>query len=77
MRRAKPTVYVRKIRNPYTILIENTVRERPVGRRKWKDNIKTNLTEMECKGVQWIHLVRDMVYYRAIVKTVMNLRVKY
>jgi hypothetical protein len=59
MRWAEPTVHVRNIWNLYNILTENVVRERPLGRRKWEDDIKTNLTEMEC--VQWIHLVRDIV----------------
>jgi hypothetical protein len=33
----------------------------PLGRLKhrWKDNIKVNLKEMECEGMDWIHLAQD------------------
>jgi hypothetical protein len=53
---------VRNARNSYNILIEKPVRKRPLGRRKWEDNIKMNLTEIGCEGVGWNHLVQDMVW---------------
>jgi hypothetical protein len=37
----------------------------------WKDNIKTNLKEIRWEGMDWIHMIQD----RAVVNTVMNLRV--
>jgi hypothetical protein len=44
-------------------------------RRRWEDNIKMNLQEVGCGGVDWIELdqVRDRL--RALVNAVMNLRV--
>jgi hypothetical protein len=38
------------------------------------DNIKLDLKETECEGVEWIHLAQDRVQWRAVVDTVMNLR---
>ena len=46
--------------------------ERP--RRRWKDNIKMDLREVGW-GVDWIDLAQDRDRWRALVYTVMNLRV--
>jgi hypothetical protein len=40
-----------------------------------RNNTKVGLKEMGCDGVDWIHLAQDWDQWRAIVKTVMNLRV--
>jgi len=34
------------------------------GRRKWMDNIKTGLKEIEWKNLDWIYLTRDMLLRR-------------
>jgi hypothetical protein len=47
--------------------------ERP--RRRWEDNIKMSLREMKSGGTNWIDLVEDRDRWRAVVNTVMNLRV--
>jgi hypothetical protein len=39
------------------------------------DNIKIDLREIEWDGVDWIELVQDRAQWRALVNTVMNLRV--
>jgi hypothetical protein len=44
-------------------------------RRRCKDNIRMNLRKIEWKIVDWIHLALDRDQWRALVKTVMNLRV--
>jgi hypothetical protein len=51
--------------------------KRPLGRprRRWEDNIKMNLKETGCGGVDWIDLVQDRDRWRALVNAVMNLRV--
>jgi hypothetical protein len=45
-------------------------------RRRWVDNIKMDLREIEFGDVDWIHLAQDRDRWRgALVNTVMNLRV--
>jgi hypothetical protein len=47
---------------------------RPLGRprRRWEDNIKIDLRQ---DGVVWTDLAQDRDQWRALVNTVMNLRV--
>jgi hypothetical protein len=49
----------------------------PLGRtrRKWVDNIQIDLRDIEWDGMDWIDLALDREQWRAIVNTVMNLRV--
>jgi hypothetical protein len=49
---------------------------RPYGRLRcrWED-IKMDLRKMGCEDVVWIHLAQDRDRGRALVNTVMNLRV--
>jgi hypothetical protein len=44
-------------------------------RRRWVDNIKIDLREIGWDGMDWIDLVQDRDQCRALVNTVMNLRV--
>jgi hypothetical protein len=54
-------------------------KERPLGRprRRWVDNIKMDLREIGWDGMDWIELAQDRDQWRAVVNTVMNLRVPY
>ena len=51
--------------------------KRPLGgpRRRWEDNIKMDVQEVGCGGMDWIELVQDRDRLRALVNAVMNLRV--
>ena len=51
--------------------------KRPFGRPRcnWEDNIKMDLPEAECGGMDWIELAQDRDSWRALVSEVMNLRV--
>jgi hypothetical protein len=44
-------------------------------RRRWVDNIKMDLTEIGRNGVDWIDMAQDRDQWRALVNTVLNLRV--
>jgi hypothetical protein len=50
---------------------------RPLGRprRRWEDNIEMDLREIGFGDVGWINLAQDRDRWRALVNTVMNLRV--
>jgi len=51
--------------------------KRPLGRprRRWEDNIKMNLQEVGCEGMDWIELAQNRGRWRALVNAVMNVRV--
>ena len=51
--------------------------KRPLGipRRRWEDNIKMDVKEDGCEGMDWIQLAQDRDRWRALVNAVMNLRV--
>ena len=51
--------------------------KRPLGRPRlrWEDNIKMDLQEVGCGGMDWIELAQDKDRCRAIVTAVMNFRV--
>ena len=61
----------------YRVLAGRPEGKRPLGRpgRRWKDNIKMNLQEVECGDMNWIELAQDRDKWRALVNVVMNLRV--
>jgi hypothetical protein len=44
-------------------------------RRRWVDNIKMDLGEIGCGGMDWIDVAQDWGQWRTLVSTVMNLRV--
>jgi hypothetical protein len=52
-------------------------RKRPLGRprRRWVNNIKMGLREIEWGVMGWIDLTQDRDQWRALVNTVMNLGV--
>jgi hypothetical protein len=64
-------------RNAYRILVGKPVGKRPLGRprSRWVDNIKMDLREIGRDGVNWIDQAQDRDQWRALVNTVMNLRV--
>jgi hypothetical protein len=64
-------------RNAYRILVGNPEGKRPLGRpkRRWMDNIKMDLREIGWDGMDWIDLAQNRDRWRALVNTVMNLRV--
>ena len=61
----------------YRVLVGKPEGRRPLGRprRRWEDNIKMDLQEVGCGGMDWIALAQDRNRWRALVNTVVNLRV--
>ena len=51
--------------------------KRPLGRprRRWVDNIRMDIQEVECGYTDWIGLAQDRDRWRTLVSAVMNLRV--
>jgi hypothetical protein len=64
-------------RNVYRLLVGKPEGKRPLGRprRRWMDNIKMGLLEIRLNIVDWIGLVQDRYRRRALVNSVMNLRI--
>jgi hypothetical protein len=64
-------------RNAYRILVGKPEGKRPLGRprRRWDDNIRMDLREIGWGGMDWIDLAQNRDQWRALVNTVMNLRV--
>jgi hypothetical protein len=63
--------------NAYRILVGKPEGKGPLGRprRRWEDNIKMDLRDIRWGGMDWIDLAQDRDQWRALVNTVMNLRV--
>ena len=66
-------------RGVYSVLVGKPEEKRPLGspRRRWDDNIKMHLQEVECGGMDWIDQVQDSDRWLALVNAVMNLRFPY
>jgi hypothetical protein len=65
-------------RAAYRLLVGILERERQTTwkiRRRWEDNIKTDLKELEWGDMNWIDLAPDKDRLRALVNAVMNFRV--
>jgi hypothetical protein len=58
----------------YRVLVGKPEGKRPLGRprRRWEDNIKMDLQEVECGGMEWIELAQYRDRWWAVVNAVMN-----
>ena len=62
-------------RGIYKIFVGKPEGQRPLGRLRhsWEDNIKMDLQEVGCEGMDLIELAQDRDRWRALVNAVMNL----
>ena len=63
-------------RSAFKILTGTPVGKRPLGRprRRWVDNIRMDLEEIGIKAGNWVDLVQDSDYWKALVNAALNLR---
>jgi len=61
----------------YRVLVGKPEGKRPLRRprRRWEDNIKKDIQEVRCGGMDRIELVQDRDSWRAIVNAVMTLQI--
>jgi len=61
----------------YRVLVRKPEGKRPFGRsrRRWEDNSKMDIQDVECGDMEWIELSQDRDRWQALVNAVMNLRV--
>jgi len=64
-------------RDVYRVLMGKPERKSPLARtgRRWDDNIKMDLQEVGCGGMDWFDLAQYRDRWRALVNVVMNFRV--
>jgi len=64
-------------RGLYRVLVGKPEGKRALGRprSRWEDNIKIDLKEVRCEGMDWIDMAQNRDGWRALVNAVMNLRV--
>jgi hypothetical protein len=61
----------------YIVLVGKPEGKRQLGRprRRWENNIKMNLQEVGCGGMDWIELPQDRDRWWALVNAVKNFRI--
>ena len=66
-------------RGVYRVLVGKPEGKRPLERprRRWVDNIRTDLQEVGCGYMDWIGLAQDRDRWRTLVSAVMNFRVPW
>jgi hypothetical protein len=64
-------------RNAYRVLVEKPEGKRLLGRprSRWVDNIKMDLREIGCNGMDWNDVAQDREQRRVLTNTAINLRV--
>jgi len=64
-------------RGVYRVVVGKFEGRRPIGRprHRWEDNIKMDLQEVRCRGMDWIVLSQGRDRWQAIVNAVLNLQV--
>ena len=63
-------------RGVYKVLVGKHEGKKPLGRlrHRWEENIKMDIQEVGCGGMEWIELAQDRDMCWALANAVMNLR---
>jgi hypothetical protein len=63
-------------RDVYRVLMGKPEGKGPLGRprRRWEDNIKMDLQEVGCGGMDWTKLAQDIERWLALVNDAINLQ---
>ena len=77
MRWVEHVARLKERRGVYRVLVGKPEGKSPLGRsrRRWKDNIKTDIQEVGCGGMVWIDQAQNRDRWWVFVNAVMNLRV--
>jgi hypothetical protein len=77
MRSARHIARMGEKKNACRLLVGKPETKRPLGkpRHRWLDNIRMDLGEVGWGDVDWIGLAQDRNRWRALVNSVLNLRV--
>jgi hypothetical protein len=77
MRWAEHVAHMGERRGVYWVLVGKFEGKRPLRKPKcrWEDNIKMDLQEVGCVGIDWMKLAQDRDRWCALVTAVMNFRV--
>ena len=77
MRWAGHIARVGEWRGVYRVLVGKPEGKRSLGRprHRWEDNIKMDLQEVGCGGMDWVKLAHDRDRWRVLLTAVMNPRV--
>jgi hypothetical protein len=75
MRWVRYVARTRKRRGVYRFMMGNPDGKRLLGisRHRWEENIKMDLQEVGCEGVDWIELAHDRERQRVLVNVVKNI----
>jgi hypothetical protein len=78
MRKEGHVEHMGEMRNAFKILERTPEGKRPRGRprHRWEDNIRKGLRVMSWEVVGWIRVAQDRDQWRAVVDTIMNIRVQ-
>jgi hypothetical protein len=68
----------REKRNVYRLFMRKSEGRKPLGRprHRWMNNIKMDLVDEGWGDVDWVGLAQDRDRWRALVNSVLNLRVR-
>jgi len=77
MRQVGHVVYIGVRRSVYRVVVGQPEEKRPLGRpgHRWEENIKMDLQEVGCRGMDWIGVAQDRDRWRALLNVTVNFRV--